>query len=438
MVDLSRTFRQTGLSSGAKLELVVASKSPTVISVALQLPDGARQTDKFPSNTTLWLILRKFEATDPKTLNFTDRSVTHTAERSSGRVYYEMPVLHVMNREYGTFVELQKTLSQIGISSGNILLRLSYRPTERPLEEARAEIDQYFKEVEGVAETADAQVAAPSTDGVVPAAEDTITAQIVEAHRSVVQSSESETASTVQDQATPAETSAPDEGIVGPGQRMVSVYAAPTSAVPRAAQQEFNESDYEPSISHAKLHQSRLLNKSQNRKLLSDAELAALDREKEAKHSTVKETKVKIRFPDQTTIQFPVNATDTGATMIEFVRGLIVAGNQPFSLVYKDSRGQVQSVPDSNDMCLIRDLGFEGPTLATFTWKDEASESARKWPILKQEYAAQAKPVDVPEPLKPQEDEGVSAPKPKEEKKQGGGKSKEEKLKGFLKGLSKR
>ena len=68
-VDLTRTIRLSGLTSGAKLELVQLSKSAGVVSIALQLPDSeskgqpnARLTDKFPSSTTLWLVLRKFEA----------------------------------------------------------------------------------------------------------------------------------------------------------------------------------------------------------------------------------------------------------------------------------------------------------------------------------------------------------------------------------------
>jgi tether containing UBX domain for GLUT4 len=346
-----------------------------------------------------------------------------------------MPVLNVMNREFGTFVDLQKTLSQIGISSGSILLRLSYRQTETPLEVATAEIGQYFKEVEEAAQSTEAT---PSTETSTPAEDGTITDQITKVQESGIQSPSSQTSSSVSGPAKPAETPVSDEGIAGPGERMISVFSAPTSAVPRAAQQEFNDSDYEPSVADAKLHQSRLLNRTQNKRLLSDAEQEALQREREAKKSLVVETRVKVRFPDQTTVQFPVNAAETGAAMLEFVRSLIVAGDQPFSLIYKDSKGQIHNVPDSSTVRLIKDLGFEGPTLVTFTWKDEASEDARKWPILQQKYATQAKPVQVPEIPKAQGGGGGAAPKPKEEKKAGSGKSTEDKLKGFLKGLSKK
>jgi tether containing UBX domain for GLUT4 len=157
-VDLSRNFRQTGLASGAKLELVVASKSPSPVSVALQLPEsvgvpGGRLMDKFPSDTTLWLILRKFESSEGRNLNFTARGVLEMEKGASGagRVFYEMPVLNVMGRELSTFGDLQKTLAQLGLNGGNVLLRLNFKKTDQPLEKAMAEIGQYFKEEEAAA-----------------------------------------------------------------------------------------------------------------------------------------------------------------------------------------------------------------------------------------------------------------------------------------------
>ena len=88
-VDLSLPFRLSGLVSGAKLQLVQSSRSPSVVKVALQLPtedNSARLEDRFPSNTPLWLILRKFEdgvAGNTTRLNLTERSAPST-ETGSG------------------------------------------------------------------------------------------------------------------------------------------------------------------------------------------------------------------------------------------------------------------------------------------------------------------------------------------------------------------
>lgn len=61
IVDLSAPFRLSGLTNGSKLDLVVKSSSPTVIDIALQLPEG-RVEHKFSSATTLWQVLRQFES----------------------------------------------------------------------------------------------------------------------------------------------------------------------------------------------------------------------------------------------------------------------------------------------------------------------------------------------------------------------------------------
>src|SRR3954471_6278059 len=157
VVDLSQTFRQTGFPSGATLELIVASTSAGVVSVALQLPeDGGRLTDKIPSNTTLWRILRKFESTEGKNYNFTARGSAGVESGSSGagRIYYEMPNLNILGRECLTFGDLQKTLQDFGLNKGTALLKLSFKKTQQPFEEALTEIGEYFKEEEAAEESA--------------------------------------------------------------------------------------------------------------------------------------------------------------------------------------------------------------------------------------------------------------------------------------------
>lgn len=154
-VDLSQPFRLSGLTSGATLTLVQASRTPSVVNVALQLPDsegGGRLSDKFPSTTSLWLILRKFEDAVagqlPRKLNITQRAVPYEQTAASGRLEYEQPCLHIMGRNLESFVDLQKTLAQLGYNSGTALLRLNFKCVGQPLEEAMQEIEEYFKSVD--------------------------------------------------------------------------------------------------------------------------------------------------------------------------------------------------------------------------------------------------------------------------------------------------
>ena len=160
-LDLSRTIRLSGLSSGAKLELVKLSKTPSAISVALQLPENEREgipngrlTDKFATSSSLWQIIRRFESATAGGLgtqkNFTGRGVPSMVSGTSGagRLYHEAPVLRIMGREYSSLTDLQKSLGQLGFTGGSVLLHLAFRTSEAPLEQAQKEIGDYFKSLE--------------------------------------------------------------------------------------------------------------------------------------------------------------------------------------------------------------------------------------------------------------------------------------------------
>ncbi|KAI5307417.1 hypothetical protein KEM55_008331, partial [Ascosphaera atra] len=176
-LDLSLSFRLSGLSTGAKLELVQRSRSPAVVSVALQLPENVskgtvngRLIDKFPSNTTVWGVLRKFEsgiAGGSSERNLTGRAVPNTTV-GAGRPFYETPVVNAMGRELCQFTDLQKTLGQLGYNSGSVLLRLSFRVTDTPLEDAMANIETYFKSVEEDMPRSMRPEASPETNGITP------------------------------------------------------------------------------------------------------------------------------------------------------------------------------------------------------------------------------------------------------------------------------
>ncbi|RDL36832.1 Uncharacterized protein BP5553_06184 [Venustampulla echinocandica] len=413
-VDLSRTFRQTGLTSGAKLELVVASRSPSVVSVALQLPGalasavpGGRLTDKFPSDTTLWLILRKFESSEGKNLNFTGRGVASVGNGSTGagRICYEMPTVNVMGRELSTFGDLQKTLAQLGLNSGSGLIRLGFKKTMQPLEQAMAEIEQYFKEA-AVAEQAPnsqpAQVLETTTDSIakIHSTESVPNGDLGMAGVETLQDTP-QAPSPYQELAELAPrdstvvASPKEEEILGPNQRPISVYSAPSSDTPKAALNPYVEEDYEPTIVHAKLHQARLQNNSHNKRLLSDAETERLEREKAERLAAAKTVSIKIRFPDQSTIVSPFKSQESGADLYRYVTSVIVAEAQPFKLVWTNKGPQ--TVPRDEKKKLAKDLGFNERMLVNFVWEDGVSNSAKKGPILKPQFAQNAKEIPVPQ-----------------------------------------
>ena len=476
-LDLSNPVRLSGLSSNAKLELVKLSKSPSIVSVALQIPESEsqgvpnnRMADKFPSTTSLWQILRKFESGAAGGLglqkNFTARGVPQTAcgGTESGRLYYETPVVQYMGREVSSFVELQKSLSQLGFNSGSTLLRLSFRATQDPLEDAMKNIDEYFKSVEeDDSASRGAHAGSVATSSSVPdASQPALTEEEAESKSppesvspppsvstpepasapsdDVIASSSITSPNGERDAGDTSEVSAPttsSEAIVtGPNQRSISVYAPSSSTTPRAAQQAYNEKDYIPSIAHAKMHQNRLQSNTHNQRLASYAEDENQQKAKAQKLAETKELKTRIRFPDQTMVDCQFTDLDTAATLYDCIRGLLRHEDAPFLLKYNTSKGP-KEVPkyifpkDSkearteNTQRLIAGLGMVGPLLINFIWEEGASMEARKAPVLKSEYVKNAKEIQVQNIQGQDEEEDTSGPsKSQDIAKSGGGERK--------------
>lgn len=105
--------------------------------------DNARLTEKFPCTMSIWSILRSFEQKSVN-LGVSGINITELAvEKGTGRLFYAMPVIQIVNRELATFQDLQKTLQELGLSAGTALLRLKMKPTEIPLEEALETISEF-------------------------------------------------------------------------------------------------------------------------------------------------------------------------------------------------------------------------------------------------------------------------------------------------------
>jgi tether containing UBX domain for GLUT4 len=454
-ISLSQQIRLANLPQGARLELVQASRSPTVISVALQLPaseKNIRLTQKFASNTSLWEILRHFESGEGANYNFTQRGVPEmTGTSGAGRLHYEMPVITVMpgHKEQTDFVGLQQTLSQLGFESGSALLKLSYKNSGTPLEEAMAQITQYFKsgdppsaEARGAhASTTDQLALIPDPDQAAPEAMETVAGETtrndepdpepmdmdpkpaaqatsepeVSTENPATESLENVSPAAALAAATSTAASAPvvPEASVEPSApssessaqaadkpRNVQIFSAPTSSTPQAARNAFNESDYLPTIEHAKSHQAALLNKTRNTRLLSDKELEEQEKERQAKVNAAAEKggALRIRMPDGALIQMGFTKDDTAEGLYEFVKGFLAKKNEPFQLKNTGPTGRLVLIPQDNKH-LVQDLRFFNNELITFQWAENASAEARaSRNTLAQEWQAKAQTLKVEEP----------------------------------------
>ncbi|KAI8632330.1 GLUT4 regulating protein TUG-domain-containing protein [Xylariaceae sp. FL1651] len=441
-LDLSQTFRTSGLVPGARLELVIRANTPTVINVALQLPSPesglfpphGRVSEKLPSDFTLWQVLRQFEsgkASAGKKLNITARGMPQTSngtQAGSGQLYYETPTIILEKRTLSTFADFQKTLSQLGYNSGGVLMRLSFQKTDKLLSDAMKEIDQYFK-----------------TEG------EEYTPQKHEENGMEVKPANQPEPEVSASSAVPTETAKPPEinpsfsnqqaaddnamdidKAMSSGLRPVTIFSAPSSSTPVAALRTDLEEDYTPDISHAKAHQRLLKSLSENKRLLSDQELEEKAAADEAKVAAVKSVKIKVRFPDNFSAEWAFGPEDTGANLYSEVRGVMANSTVPFKLVLPGTRTLIR---DDDSSKLIQGHRLNANTLVNLVWFDNVPADVRRQPFLKGSAAEQAQRVivpDVPEIEVRDEDQNapVQAPQPRNDI-EGSGFKKPKWLKGF-------
>ncbi|KAK5987604.1 Tether containing UBX domain for GLUT4 [Cladobotryum mycophilum] len=427
-VDLSVPFRTSGLVSGAKLELVIKSNTPSAVQIALQLPHpeakeipGGRLIKKFPSDLLIWQILRQFEsgeASAGKNINITARGVAETANGTGsggGQLYYETPVLNIMGRELATFMDFQKTMSHLGHNSGSVLIRLSFKKTDQTLYDAMAQIGQYFKE-EG----------AQQKEEEAPAAQDTLSEDKTE------EPAQKEDQDTTMEEAPaepsggPNDTQEPliqepnstsqseetsQDGPAAPRDKYqpVGVFLAPSGSTPAAALTPMEETDFTPTIAHAQLHQQRLLESSRNKRLLSDKEIEEKEATEQARIAAVQSVLVKVRFPDNTSSDWQIGPAETGAFLYAAVRHVMASSDQPFHLVIPGSKVVIKD-DDTPRHSLVKAYKFAGRILVSLVWEDGVPLEVRKQPFLKGNVASQGQAVKVQDiPTVEEEDAGGSS-----------------------------
>jgi tether containing UBX domain for GLUT4 len=341
----------------------------------------------------------------------------------AGQLNYEQPVITVMpgHLEQSDFVGLQQTLAQLGFESGSALLKLSYKNSGMPLEEAMTQISQYFKTEQP--EPAGAHVATSAQTTTEPVLEQSIRSEEADPEPMDVDTTpigqttvEPEipalgvTAENVGDMSTEASVAAatskapPTESPAPSAQtsdlpRNVQIFSAPTSSTPQAARNAFNESDYLPSIEHAKVHQAQLLNKTRNTRLLSDKELEEQEKERQEKvaAAAAKGGALRIRMPDGTLIQMNFTKEDTAVGLYDFAKDFLDRKNEPFELKYTSPTGRLILI-EKNSKRLSQDLRFSANELITFQWAEDASIEARaSRSTLAQEWQAKAQTLKVEE-----------------------------------------
>ena len=374
--------------------------------------------------------------------NLTARGLPST-ESGAGRLFYERPVIQMMGRELTSFTDLQKTLAQLGCNSGTILLRLSFKPSTTPLEEAMTEIEGYFHAVDGSSqELADARAegvsAAPAKAPSEPAD---------------AMNTPADAPNTIPERSDPPDEPASQSEVDGSANpprpttstgRPLSVFRPPTNTVPTAAQTQHNPADYTPTVEHAQIHQRMLSKSTLNKRLPTEKEIEAANLAEQERLDSIQEVEIKVRMPDQSALSAKFGQEDVAAELYAFVRECLdeTWRSEAFLLrnpgVKTDSKQAL--VPDDGQKRLIKGLGLKGRVLLVFAWDDQkASVEARMAKaILRADLRQQAEEFKVQE-VQVQDDEG-DVGKPinigKTEQDRDGGKKKG--MPKWLKGLSKK
>jgi tether containing UBX domain for GLUT4 len=436
-IDLSLPFRLSGLVSGAKLQLVQSSRSPSAVKVALQLPaedNSPRLEDHFPSNTPLWLILRKFEdgvAGNTNKLNLTERSTPSTGTGASYLCYLQ-PCLNIggSGKELSTFLDLQKTLAQLGHNHGSVLIRLSFKNEGLPMESAKARITTYLEAL--LPQTAP-QVQTAASHGTHAAPAGQLSSLLnADADNPAPQNPSEDTVMSPAPDLAPAGQSAREDGVMAsssttqmpstesqlpPTDTGVSIYAAPSDNAPFAARQAYNEADYLPSVEHANAHQALLTKLGRNTRLPSDKEIAANSANKAAALDEIKTVTLRIRFPDMMMVEWRASQSDTSESLYTKIKEMLDDPSLKFKLQITQFQMKPLIFDPTSQQKLIKDLGIRDRSLITFVWDDSVTKEVRDRPLLKQALRRQAKELEVKEPAAEEEVKQAPAPKAEEPKK---------------------
>ena len=260
------------------------------------------------------------------------------------------------------------------------------------------------------------------------------------------------TSSTTEDLATeqpqPTDTAATSSSTTPPSaeptttisERPVSIFRPPTSSGPPATTH--NESDYTPTVEHAKIHQKLLQQESRNKRLPTDAELAAKQKEQREELSKIQSVEIKVRFPDQSAVSSKFGQTDTSSSLYSFVKECLEdkLKAEPFVLRNPGVRDKDGGLIVEGKKRLILDLQLRGRVLVVFGWDDKASASVKgEKEVLRADLRQQAReyiPPDVSGVTAGEEEKGVKVDlSSKKDSGEGGG------IKGkmpkWLKGLKK-
>lgn len=440
IINLADRISMLRLPQGAKLELVVKSKTPTAVTVALRLPTSEaglnipsnRVTAKVRNDTPIWKLLRHLEEADDakqKGLNLTARGVPRTSHTGtvtaagsavgsgSGQIYWEMPVLKFAGRELSSLSDFRKTLSQVGIDNGSHQILLDFRVSDLELQVAmemmRTQLDATG--ADATSTTSGTLLKTEATEPVPVSTSNTKTSELAAApSQPASPPAKSLNSASANTATSPAATTFTSESVSD--LHPVQVWSPPKAGagMPAATLLRWNnesESVFAPSIAQMKAHQRQLEEAGRNKRLKSDREIEEEKSEREAKAAAISRVGVRIRFPDGYTVMWSFANGATGSTLYTAVRNVLAPAvqDQAFRLVPPMSRDSIQDSADSSRHDLVRNYGMRGGMVVNFLRGTDVPAPGAGQAYVKPEVAALAHDIVIPQAASEDEDEDGEA-----------------------------
>lgn len=415
-LSLSAPLKYTNLVQNSKVELTIAtakmramSSRAVPVNIKLQVQDlpshfSDNLIHQFKSNDTIWAIFKYFEAKSG--INLTSRSRVVKTTETSGRLYYEAPVIKSFNCNISDFKDYKKTLSELGLTSKQENLRVRFELTEIPIEDALSIQDDLLSELnikgdqkEIVAESypndsnnsqIQEEMEIPFNSIELQTQDKTL--RNIERHtqektKTIANSlnrldeSTSNIASTKVSRKTSEHKHFCESNLSETGTRDVKVYLPSTE--PRKIENS-DDSTYTVSLNHSQAYQSQITKAAK----LGDGPLLTkkLRRNMEIeKMKKILDIQIRIRFPDLTHIQATFKANETVGHVIDFIRSAIAFPDLPFKIFSNPPKAYYSN----RDLVLVKDCKFGTRNLIYFEW-DLASELPKdSFPssgILKPDY----------------------------------------------------
>ncbi|KAI8051162.1 hypothetical protein BDF22DRAFT_777329 [Syncephalis plumigaleata] len=431
-LDMSLTVRFANLPPGASLDLVKQKRTTTnaQITIAVQLDDGE-------SDGALNLTKRQVLETSPEKTNKLRNWLKK--ESSSGTVAatppagtYLQPVCMLMNREYTSMTTLQNTtFASIGLTSGNAVMRVSFRASDQSLadilsasdvsppsssdkvaEKSTATLpmnksDDHIvvdtssvnddnshtrQDNEDIATVEQENVVLPSITADLPAPSAVISEMEVDnTQTNLSNDSVSDTMDTKEPINTSTETANTDEtsATTTTIDRMLRVFRAPPPGTPIAHHQiDLPDSFFELTPLELKTlwnSQQAKRQAQENAPLLTSAMRKA---EEEKRKQRYPKTMIRVRFPDRVQLQLQFLSRETVGKVYQVVRQYLHEPSRPFTLYTTPPRNNLTNM----DIRLI-DAQLAPASVLHFSWNQPAHEDGTCY--LKEELVNLAE--DLPE-----------------------------------------